>query len=98
MFPRGGHNPLEPAQFGVPVIMGPSYENFQDIVAKMLAANAICIAADEIELANALEHLLTDREAASAMGGRGRAVFEAEQGATARTVAAILPLVNRGVR
>ena len=28
----GGHNPLEAAQFGVPVVMGPSYENFREIV------------------------------------------------------------------
>ena len=35
LVPRGGHNPLEPAQFGVPVVMGPSYGNFRDIVEKM---------------------------------------------------------------
>jgi 3-deoxy-D-manno-octulosonic-acid transferase len=40
---RGGHNPLEPARFGVPVVMGPSYENFRDIVASMQAADAIRI-------------------------------------------------------
>jgi 3-deoxy-D-manno-octulosonic-acid transferase len=40
---RGGHNPLEPAQFGVPVVMGSSYENFRDVVAKMQAADAIRI-------------------------------------------------------
>ncbi len=36
MMERGGHNPLEPAQFGVPVVMGPSYENFREIVGKMM--------------------------------------------------------------
>ena len=38
---RGGHNPLEPAQFGVPVVMGPSYENFRGIVEDLKAADAI---------------------------------------------------------
>ena len=43
---RGGHNPLEPAQFGVPVVMGPSYENFRDIVAKMQSSDGIRIVQD----------------------------------------------------
>jgi 3-deoxy-D-manno-octulosonic-acid transferase len=47
---RGGHNPLEPAQFGVPVIMGPSYENFRDIVDKMFAEQAILILEGEAQL------------------------------------------------
>ena len=50
LVPRGGHNPLEPAQFGVPVVMGPSFENFRDIVAKMQAADAIRIVQDGDEL------------------------------------------------
>ena len=40
---KGGHNPLEPAQFGVPVVMGPSFENFREIVERMRAANGILI-------------------------------------------------------
>jgi 3-deoxy-D-manno-octulosonic-acid transferase len=91
---RGGHNPLEPAQFGVPVVIGPSFENFRDIVAKMQAADAIRIVQDMHELEAALIELLTDREAARAMGERGRQVFEAQQGATARAVEALLRLVK----
>jgi 3-deoxy-D-manno-octulosonic-acid transferase len=92
---RGGHNPLEPAQFGVPVVMGPSYENFRDIVTKMQAADGIRIVQDKDELQAALVELLTDREAARAMGERGRRVFEQQQGATARTVEGLLGLVRR---
>jgi len=91
---RGGHNPLEPAQFGVPVVMGPSYENFRDIVSKMIAADAIRIVQDEQELASAFEELLTDPGKARAMGERGRKVFEEQQGATGRTVAAVVEMIH----
>jgi 3-deoxy-D-manno-octulosonic-acid transferase len=46
---RGGHNPLEPARFGIPIIMGPSFENFRDIVTRMRSAEAICITAGEAQ-------------------------------------------------
>jgi 3-deoxy-D-manno-octulosonic-acid transferase len=92
---RGGHNPLEPAQFGVPVVMGPSYENFRDVVGKMIAEDGIRIVHDKDELETALIQLLTDREAARAMGERGRRVFEEQQGATGRAVAALAGMVRR---
>jgi 3-deoxy-D-manno-octulosonic-acid transferase len=90
----GGHNPLEPAQFGVPVVMGPSFENFRDIVGRMQQVEAIRIVRKEGELEQAFIELLTDREAAKAMGERGRRVFEEQQGATARAVEAIVAMVN----
>jgi 3-deoxy-D-manno-octulosonic-acid transferase len=123
---RGGHNPLEPAQFGVPVVMGPSFENFRDVVGKMKAADAIRIVGGTTEdlstaaakstasgrddssvgagkddgarlgeeLERAFVELLTDRAAAQAMGERGRRVFEEQQGATGRTVAALIELIR----
>jgi 3-deoxy-D-manno-octulosonic-acid transferase len=94
---RGGHNPLEPAQFGMPVVMGPSYENFREIVGKMADADGIRIVKDEMELGIAFEELLTNRDSARAMGERGRRVFEQEQGATARAVAAVVEMVSAGV-
>jgi 3-deoxy-D-manno-octulosonic-acid transferase len=92
---RGGHNPLEPAQFGVPVVMGSSYENFRDVVAKMHAVGGIRVVEDDVALGDVLAELLTDREAAEAMGERGRRVFDQEQGATARAVEALVGLVRR---
>jgi 3-deoxy-D-manno-octulosonic-acid transferase len=92
---RGGHNPLEPAQFGVPVVMGPSFENFRDIVTKMQEADGIRIVRDKDELETALIELLTDREKARAMGERGRRVFEEQQGATARAVEALVGMVRQ---
>jgi len=90
---RGGHNPLEPAQFGVPVVMGPSFENFRDIVAKMQAADGIRIVGDKDDLEAALVELLTNREAAKAMGEQGRRVFEEQQGATVRAVEAVVAMI-----
>jgi 3-deoxy-D-manno-octulosonic-acid transferase len=91
---KGGHNPLEPAQFGVPVVMGASYENFRDVVGRMLAEDGIVVVKDKEELAATLGGLLTDREMASAMGRRGRAVFEAQAGATTRTIEALKELLG----
>lgn len=92
---RAGHNPLEPAQFGVPVVMGPSYENFRDVVGRMIAADGITIVQDEQQLAEAFEKLLTDTVYAQATGERGRRVFEEQQGATARAVEAVMEFVRR---
>ncbi len=92
---RGGHNPLEPAQFGVPVVMGPSFENFRDVVAKMQEAGGIRIVQDEVELGGMVAELLANREEAKAIGEAGRRVFEEQQGATARSVKAIVAVISR---
>ena len=60
LVPAGGHNPLEPAQFGVPIVMGPHYANFRAITEDLLAHEALRIAAKE-ELAATLIDLLRDR-------------------------------------
>ena len=90
----GGHNPLEPAQFAVPIVTGPSYENFRAIVEDLLAHGAMRIA-EPGDLAATLEAVLRDRAEAEAMGHRARAVFEAQAGATERCVKAICALVQR---
>jgi 3-deoxy-D-manno-octulosonic-acid transferase len=95
LVPRGGHNPLEPAQFGVPVVMGRSWENFRDIVGKMQDEYALRGVRDKDDLERVLVELLTDRKQAKAMGERGRAVFEAQSGATGRAVEALVAMVRQ---
>jgi 3-deoxy-D-manno-octulosonic-acid transferase len=89
----GGHNPLEPAQFAVPVIMGLHYENFRGIVDKLRAGNAISIV-EVAGLEAGLNQLLTDEPTARAMGERGQRVFTNEAGATDRAVAALLEIIE----
>ena len=92
LVPAGGHNPLEPAQFGVPIVMGPHFANFAAITDDLRSQNAVRIATIE-ELAATLIHLLCDRPAAEAMGTRAWEVFHRQAGATDRCVAAIRELL-----
>jgi 3-deoxy-D-manno-octulosonic-acid transferase len=96
LVPVGGHNPLEPAQFGVPVVMGPSFENFREIVDAMLVHEAIRVVTADV-FAAALVAMLRYQDDARALGERGRAFFEAQAGATARTVQALLRLMQERV-
>jgi 3-deoxy-D-manno-octulosonic-acid transferase len=93
MFVPGGHNPLEPAQFGVPVVMGPHYESFRAIVEKLREANAICVV-EPSALSRALKDLLADDGVAKTMGERARAVFESEAGATRQAVEALMAVLE----
>ena len=91
----GGHNPLEPAQFGVPIVMGRHYANFRAITEDLRAHDGIRIAAKE-ELARTLGDLLRDPTTAAAAGGRARQVFDEQAGATERTVRALEVLLAKG--
>jgi 3-deoxy-D-manno-octulosonic-acid transferase len=92
LVPAGGHNPLEPAQFAVPILMGPHFNNFREIVEKLKARQAIRIV-EPAELSPVLLTMLHEESASRIMGDRAREVFDAEAGATARTVAALLALL-----
>jgi len=89
----GGHNALEPAQFGVAIVMGPHYENFRAISEDLLKHDAVTIATKE-DLAQKLSSLLVDRHHADRMGRRARQVFEEQAGATTRTVNALRELLQ----
>jgi tetraacyldisaccharide 4'-kinase len=89
---RGGHNILEPALFGKPVITGPHMENFQAIADDFRAAEASVAIASGAELAAAVERLLTAPEEARAIGSRGLARAAAQRGASARAVAEVREL------
>ena len=93
VIPAGGHNPLEPAQFGVPIVMGPNYANFRAIADDLRAHDALQIATRE-ELAGVLAELLNNPDKAEAMGQRAREVFERQAGATARSTEALRELLH----
>ena len=95
----GGHNLLEPAAAGTPVVTGPYLRNFADIAARMRAAGALRIGADAAEVASALEGLLDSPATRETMVAAGLALVEEGRGALERTlalVAADLPPPRRG--
>jgi 3-deoxy-D-manno-octulosonic-acid transferase len=94
LIPSGGHNPLEPAQFGVPVLVGPSFQNFREIVDAMQSSDAIRIVPAEI-LTVTIVDMLRHTSETQKLGERGREVFESQSGATKRTVAALQRLLVR---
>lgn len=91
LVPHGGQNPLEPARFGVPVLMGSSFENFRDMVATMRQQNAILIVTPA-DICNVLQGLLERGD--DGQGERGRAFAASMLGATDRTVAALTGLLK----
>ena len=93
LVPAGGHNPLEAAQFGVPILMGPHYENFRGIVKTLQSHDAMQIVQSG-QLGNALQDALSGSAAAREMGAHAREVFEREAGATVRTLAELLAVVG----
>ena len=91
--PSGGHNPLEPAQFAKPILMGPHYENFRSMVEVLKSVQAIQIVTTS-NLRMAIADLLERPDEAAAMGERARAIFDSEAGGTDRTLTRLLQLVG----
>jgi 3-deoxy-D-manno-octulosonic-acid transferase len=97
LIPAGGHNPLEPAQFGVPIVMGPHTANFRAIVDDLLAQRALRTAALD-ELPQTLVALLQEGEEARAVGTRALEVFNQQAGATSRSIAALLEIATSPIQ
>jgi 3-deoxy-D-manno-octulosonic-acid transferase len=95
LVPAGGHNPLEPARFAVPVLMGPHSENFRDAVELLRGVDALRVV-ERAGVGEAIATLLADTNAAAAMGARGKEVFEKQAGATERAVDAVVRLLAEG--
>lgn len=83
----GGHNVLEPAAIGVPVLFGPQMFNFQEIAERILAADAAIQCLDKQALTDAVLQLYRDEAFRNRLVGNGRLFVQGNQGATARLVA-----------
>jgi 3-deoxy-D-manno-octulosonic-acid transferase len=93
LVPRGGHNILEPALYGVPIVTGNHYENFRDVVNFFASRNAVRIVG-LAELPLVLIELIENESERATLGRNALAALESQRGTTERTVKALLQLMG----
>ena len=96
LVPVGGHNLLEPAALGVPVVTGPYTQNGPEIARLLIEADGALEVADGAALADAVARLLADPALRERMGESARRFVEAHRGSLARLIALIEPLLEAG--
>jgi 3-deoxy-D-manno-octulosonic-acid transferase len=84
--PGGGHNPLEPAAFAKTPVFGPSMDNFREIAATLLKADAAIEVDSASQLGAAWTDLLENAQRRTHMGLAAREIVERNRGATAATL------------
>ena len=99
LVPAGGHNILEPAVYGKPIVFGPHMENFAEIAEAFLANGAAVQVSNERELDAAILSLMGDPVRRARLGAAARALIDANRGARDKTLAVmadLLPPQGRG--
>jgi 3-deoxy-D-manno-octulosonic-acid transferase len=93
LVPRGGHNIIEPAQHGVPIVVGRHTENFRDIVGLFQSRDAVRVVSPA-ELSLVFMELISDPAARVALGRRAAATLRSQTGATRQTADALEGLLK----
>jgi 3-deoxy-D-manno-octulosonic-acid transferase len=93
---HGGHNILEPAIFGKPIVFGPNMQNFKEIADAFLSNDAAIQVRSERELDDALLTLATDPVRRARLGAAARALVIANRGAKTKTLEVIGELLPSG--
>ena len=90
LVPVGGHNLLEPAMHGVPVLTGPYFHNFNEIADSLLSSGGSVIVKDGQVLQETLRDLLNNKGKRDIMGEAAFRLSSNECGASERNTTAIL--------
>jgi 3-deoxy-D-manno-octulosonic-acid transferase len=96
---HGGHNILEPAIFGKPILFGPHMRNFKEIADAFVANGAAVQVTSDRDLEQAMVSLATDPVRRARLGAAARALVEANRGAKDKTltvIAEVLPPSGSG--
>ena len=95
LVPLGGHNILEPAIHGKPILFGPHMDNFSEITAAFLANDAAVQVRNEHELDVVVSSLMNDPGRRARLGAAARVLVQARRGAKDKTLAVINELLPR---
>ncbi len=94
LVPTGGHNVVEPAALGLPIITGPYTHNFRKIIESFKANDAIFQLKEISELNNQIINLLENKELANKIGNNARTLVKKNSGAKERCLKIIHSMVD----
>jgi 3-deoxy-D-manno-octulosonic-acid transferase len=94
----GGHNVLEPAVFGKPIVFGPHMQNFFEIADAFVSNGAGVQLSGDDELENAVLQLMGDPVRRARLGAAARALVEANRGANEKSVTVLTTLLPQQPR
>ena len=92
---QGGHNALEPAALGLPVLFGPNMDNAREIADQLLASHAAVCVSDAQDLFAASDRILRDLNLRDRMGQASLGLVEQNRGALATTLQAVKGVLSR---
>ena len=95
LVPIGGHNLLEPAALGLPILTGPNNSNSADAARLLIGNGAVQVVQNPQELADKVVALLAEPETRTRMGAAGRAFVEANKGALQKLLGLVAPLIEQ---
>jgi 3-deoxy-D-manno-octulosonic-acid transferase len=95
LVPVGGHNLLEPAQWGRPVLFGPHVDHCRDIAGRLLGAGGGIQIQNQEDLASQLVRLIAHPSAAEEMGQRALEMVRTHRGVVTRNLQWIDQLLNK---
>jgi 3-deoxy-D-manno-octulosonic-acid transferase len=90
---QGGHNALEPAALGKPVLLGPNMDNARQVASQLLQCKAALCVNDKQEFRQKAEKILTDKTMQARMGLAGKTLLEKNRGALDLSLEAIKKLL-----
>ena len=98
LVPHGGHNPIEPAQLGCPILFGPHMTNFPEIADELAVAGGAIEISGSAELSEALRRLFVQPEARQALADAANMVATRNRATVERVLTAIDPYFLPDIR
>ena len=91
---RGGHNLIEPAYFGSPILIGPHTFNFEEIVDEFISSDAALLVRNKIELVNAYRDVIQDENLATSLSSNAKNIIKKRRGSTVIQLSYIMDIIR----